>query len=82
MRMKDRVTVTMNRELIVRAKRQAHRTGTSLSGLVEHSLEASLAPQTKPAGSFAERWAGQFTVREGGTEDLRLQSLKTKHRLT
>ena len=79
--MKDRVTVTTDRELIVRAKRQAHGTGTSLSGLVEHSLQASMAPQTKPAGSFVERWAGQFTVREGGTKDLRLQALKTKHRI-
>jgi hypothetical protein len=40
-----------------------------------------MAPQTKPAGSFVERWAGQFTVREGGIEDLRLQALKTQHRL-
>ena len=81
MRMKERVTVTMDRELIVQAKRLAHRTGTSLSGLVEHSLQASLAPRTKPAGSFVERWAGKFTVREGGAEDLRLQALKAKHRL-
>jgi hypothetical protein len=49
--------------------------------LVEHSLQASLAPRTKPAGSFVERWAGKFTVREGGAEDLRLQALKAKHRL-
>ncbi len=59
--MKDRVTVNKDEELIVRAKRQAHRT------------------VTKPAGSFVERWAGQFTIREGGTQDLRLQALKAKH---
>ena len=68
--MKDRVTVTTDRELIVRAKRQAHQTGTQPAGTVQ--LDRS---------GFVERWAGQFTVREGGTKDLRLQALKTKHRI-
>jgi len=81
MHMKDRVTVTMDRELIVQAKRLAHKTGTSLSGLVEHSLQASLAPRAKPTGSFVDRWAGKFTVREARGEDLRLQALKAKHHL-
>lgn len=66
--MKDRVTVTTDRELIVRAKRQAHQTGIQPAGTVQ--LDRS---------GFVERWAGQFTVREGGTKDLRLQALKTKH---
>jgi len=81
MHMKERVTVTMDRDLIVRAKLLAHHQGTSLSSLVEHSLQASMAPRTRPAGSFVERWAGRFTVREGGNEDPRLQALKAKHRL-
>ena len=68
--MKDRVTVTTDRELIVRAKRQAHRTGIKPAGTVQ--LDRS---------GFVGRWAGQFTVREGGTENLRLQALKTKHRI-
>ncbi len=68
--MKDRVTVTTDRELIVRAKRQAHQTEIKPAGTVQ--LDRS---------GFVERWAGQFTVREGGTEDLRLQALKTKHRI-
>jgi hypothetical protein len=66
--MKDRVTVTTDRELIVQAKRQAHQTGTQPAGTTQ--LDRS---------GFVERWAGQFTVREGGTKDLRLQALKTKH---
>ena len=66
--MKDRVTVTTDRELIVRAKRQAHQTGIKPAGTIQ--LDRS---------SFVGRWAGQFTVREGGTKDLRLQALKTKH---
>lgn len=81
MHMKDRVTVTMDRELIVQAKRLAHKTGTSLSGLVERSLQASLAPRAKPAGSFVDRWEGKFTVRETKGADLRLQALKAKHHL-
>ena len=66
--MKDRVTVTTDRELIVRAKHQAHQTGIKPAGTIQ--LDRS---------SFVGRWAGQFTVREGGTKDLRLQALKTKH---
>ena len=62
------MTVTTNRELIVRAKRQAHQTGIKPAGTIQ--LDRS---------GFVGRWAGQFTVREGGTKDLRLQALKTKH---
>jgi len=68
--MRDRVTVTTDRELIVRAKRQAHPTGIKPAGTIQ--LDRS---------SFVGRWAGQFTVREGGTKDLRLQAMKTKHRI-
>jgi hypothetical protein len=62
------VTVTTDRELIVQARRQAHQTG--IKPAVTIQLDRS---------SFVGRWAGQFTVREGGTKDLRLQALKTKH---
>ena len=68
--MKDRVTVTTDRELIVRAKRQAHQTGIKPAGTVQ--LDRS---------GFVDRWADQFTVREGGPENLRLQALKAKHRI-
>jgi hypothetical protein len=79
--MKERITVTMDRDLIVRAKLLAHHRGTSLSNLVELSLQASMAPQARPARSFVERWAGKFKVRDGGSEDPRLQALKAKHRV-
>jgi hypothetical protein len=62
------VTVTTDRELIVQARRQAHQTGIKPAGTIQ--LDRS---------SFVGRWAGQLTVREGGTKDLRLQALKTKH---
>ena len=67
--MKDRVTVNKDQELIFRAKRQAHRRVNKPAGTTQ--LDRS---------GFVERWAGQFTVREGGTENLRLQALKAKHR--
>jgi len=71
----------MDRDLIDRAKLLAHNRGTSLSSLVELSLQASMAPQTRAARSFVERWAGKFAVRDGAVEDTRLQALKAKHRL-
>jgi len=79
--MKERITVTVDRDLVVRAKRLAHHQGTSLSGLVENSLQASLASRARPAGSFVERWAGTFSVREAGDHDMRLKGLKSKHGL-
>ncbi len=81
MRIKERVTVTLDREIVVQAKRMAHRQGKSLSGFVEASLEASLRPLPKVAGSFVHRWAGKFSVRDDDQTDQRLVALKAKHRL-
>ena len=81
MRMKERVTVTVDREVVNHAKRVAHRTGRSLSGLVEQSLRASMGTAPRRAGSFVERWSGKFSVRDGDIDDPRLRALKTKHGL-
>lgn len=81
MRMKERVTVTMDRELIIRARQLAHDRGTSLSGLVESSLQASMSPRGEPTDSFVERWAGRFAVRGDGGADPPLRALKSKYRL-
>lgn len=81
MHMKERVTVTLDREIVVQAKQMAHRRGKSLSGFVEASLEASLRPLPKVAGRFVDRWAGKFLVRDDDPTDQRLVALKSKHQL-
>ena len=73
---KQRITVTLERDLIVKAKRLAHQRGIRLSELVEFSLQASLAGQPTRNGSFVERWAGKFSVREDKGNDPRLTALK------
>lgn len=81
MRMKERITVTVERGLVLKAKQLAHQRGTSLSGLVETSLQASLVTKKESAGSFVERWAGKFSVREDESNDPRLKALKFKYNL-
>lgn len=81
MRMKDRITVTIDTELAGHAKRAAHLRGTSVSSLVESTLRKALEGQVRPDRPFAARWAGRFTVASGGDSDARLEGLKAKHGL-
>lgn len=81
MRMKDRVTITLDRDMIIRAKRMAHRRGTSLSGFVATSLQASLRERDTSDQNFSQRWAGKFAVRTSPETDPRLEALKAKHHL-
>lgn len=79
MHMKDRVTITLDRDMITQAKRMAHRRGTSLSGFVAASLQASLCERDTSDQNFAQRWAGKFSARTATEPDPRLEALKTKH---
>lgn len=72
--MKVKLTVTVDRELLPRAKRHARRQGTSLSSLIEHALRQASAP---PGENFAERWRGQFKPAQ--RRDARYQALAKKY---
>ena len=73
--MKQKLTITVDAELVPLAKRYARTCGVSLSSLVEQSLrEAAVgSPQT-----FASRWRGKFrpAEREG---DPRYDALARKY---
>lgn len=56
--MKAKLTVSIDQELILRAKRFAHGRGISLSQLVETSLRS--AATESEGSSFSERWRGKF----------------------
>lgn len=72
--MKRRLTITVDSELLLRAKRHARLHGVSLSSLVEASLRAVAAEETL---AFSERWRGRF--KEAGRDDARYEALARKY---
>lgn len=73
--MKTKLTLTIDRDLVPRAKRMARERGVSLSSIVEDVLRE----MTGEAGpSFSERWRGAFELAEG-TEDARYEALREKY---
>lgn len=63
--MKRKLTITVDGELLPRAKQYARARGVSLSSLVEASLREMAE---KGAPSFTSRWRGRFRAaeRDGG----------------
>ena len=55
--MKKKLTITVDAELLPRAKRYARSRGVSLSSFIEQSLR-ELTGEDEP--SFASRWRGRF----------------------
>ena len=73
--MKQKLTVTVDAELLPVAKRYARSRGVSLSSLVEQSLREMSGEDTQ---SFSSRWRGKFRAakREG---DPRYDALAKKY---
>ena len=73
--MKQKLTITVDADLLPTAKRYARSRGVSLSSLVEQSLR-EMAGESTP--SFASRWRGKFRAakREG---DPRYNALARKY---
>ncbi len=81
MRMKIRVTLTVDPKVSHRAKAVARRQGISLSALVEKLLaEASGSPPEKRSPSFSQRWKGR--MRLAPPMDKRAARLQAKYKLT
>ena len=55
--MKTKLTVTIDEDLIPRAKEQARSQGVSLSGLIERAVRALTFEGRR---SFSARWRGRF----------------------
>ena len=72
--MKQKLTLTIDSELLPRAKRYARARGVSLSSLVEEALQGMAAEE---APSFAERWRGRFEA--ASREDERFRTLAEKY---
>ncbi len=75
--MKQKLTITVDAELLPAAKRYARSRGVSLSSLIEQSLR-EIAGEHEP--SFAARWRGKFRP-AGREDDPRYNTLARKYRL-
>ncbi len=71
--MKKKLTLTIDADLLPRAKRHARVLGVSLSSLVEEALQ-EMASEEVP--SFVERWRGRFEVASHGDERFRILAEK------
>lgn len=71
--MKTKLTLTIDREVIAKAKKFARRQGTSLSELVEGQFR-KLGEK-----SFAQKWYGKFEVPVPKEGDARLNYLLKKY---
>ena len=72
--MKTKLTITIDRELVPRAKRYARSRGVSLSQLIENALVAASSEDRTP---FSARWRGRFEPAE--REDARYRALSKKY---
>ena len=72
--MKQKLTITVDAELLPLAKRYARSRGVSLSALIEQSLREVAGAD---APSFAARWRGKF--RAAGRDDPRYDALARKY---
>jgi hypothetical protein len=71
--MKVKLTLTIDRDTIVRAKTFAKKENTSISELVERQLDRL------GSESFVEKWGGKFKVPDPVPADPRLNYLLTKY---
>jgi hypothetical protein len=72
--MKTKLTLTIDAQLVPRAKRYARARGVSLSSVVEEALERLSSDESQ---SFVDRWRGRF---EGASkDDERFRALAEKY---
>lgn len=72
--MKTKLTITVDDDVVPRAKRYARSQGTSLSRLIERALREVTTPA---AHTFATRWRGRF--RPARRKDERYRRLAKKY---
>ncbi|MCY3850369.1 MAG: DUF6364 family protein [Acidimicrobiaceae bacterium] len=72
--MKKKLTVTVDEEVLPKAKSYARSRGVSLSSLIEQALREVVGTTTQ---SFSDRWRGQFGAAD--RDDPRYEALSQKH---
>jgi len=79
--MKQRINLTIDAQLVARAKRLAHERKTSVSCLVEKGLQAVTAETNRRQKSFADRWAGRLKLAPRNAADRKREYLWRKYGL-
>jgi post-segregation antitoxin (ccd killing protein) len=74
LRMKTKLTVTIDEELVPLAKQYASARGVSLSQLIETALRQISSDKRS---SFSKRWRGKF--RAASRDDARYRALEKKY---
>lgn len=74
-RMKTKLTITVDSDLVPAAKQHARGRGVSLSSLIEASLKEMVQDQ---GPSFTERWRGEFRA-AANPGDPRYEALARKY---
>ena len=72
--MKQKLTITVDADLLPAAKRYARSRGMSLSAVIEQSLREVAGEQTQ---TFSARWMGKFKPAE--RDDARYDALAKKY---
>jgi hypothetical protein len=76
--MKERLTLSVNSEVVRKAKTRARAEGASLSSIVEECLQA-YSGETISDAEFFRQWAGHFPLPKSDSSDLRLTYLLGKY---
>ena len=79
--MKQRINLTLDAQLITRAKRLAHQKNTSVSSLVEKGLKAITADAGRSQRTFADQWMGKLKLEPRNQADTKREHLWRKYRL-
>lgn len=74
--MKAKLTITMDENLIPKAKQYAKAHGCSLSYLLEKSVQSIISPSAK---RISEKWRGKLSVSQNDSK--RFQNLAKKYSL-
>jgi hypothetical protein len=76
--MKERVTLTLDPDVVAQAKQLAFARKTNFSALVEELLRnAAGAPQE----DIVNKWSGKFRAAESDKSDAKLLALRAKYKL-
>ncbi len=79
--MKTRVTITLDPDVVRKAKAVAQVRQTNLSALIEDLLEQTTRYAAPAGQGFTRKWAGKLEPRESDGSDELLEALRRRHDL-
>jgi hypothetical protein len=80
--MKRRINLTIEAELVARAKALAHQRKSSISRLVEKGLQTLTKDAESQGKSFADKWMGKLKLAPRKPADPKREHLLRKYGLT